>query len=294
MHILVVDDFVLVELALAQVIQDTSHTLTGVRDPRSLPEVLGQGPRFDLALVDINFGPGVPTGLTAMRILRDLSPETKIVIESTDEERNRLLFLLASFSFFEPLALMSKAAPAQAMRALIDAVDRGELTGPGFAGPNGVQDRGRGWTSESLVERLIRNSGTLDELIRNHTELLLWRALVRFDKRGEVARAAHVDERTVDRFMASKSHELLAASGATQVFETFSSWDWFGATHVFGTCRMGPDPRDCVVDSFGRSHRWRNLWIADASVFPSSGGGEAPSLTIHALALRTAEQIGSG
>jgi len=201
----VVDASALVELALAQVIQDTSHTLTGVRDPRSLPEVLGQGPRFDLALVDINFGPGVPTGLTAMRILRDLSPETKIVIESTDEERNRLLFLLASFSFFEPLALMSKAAPAQAMRALIDAVDRGELTGPGFAGPNGVQDRGRGWTSESLVERLIRNSGTLDELIRNHTELLLWRALVRFDKRGEVARAAHVDERTVDRFMASKS-----------------------------------------------------------------------------------------
>ena len=205
MHILVVDDFVLVELALAQVIQDTSHTLTGVRDPRSLPEVLGLGTRFDLALVDINFGPGVPTGLTAMSILRDLSPDTRIVIESTDEERNRLLFLLASFSFFEPLALMSKAAPAQAMRALIDAVDRGELTGPGFAGPNGVQDRGRGWTSESLVERLIRNSGTLDELIRNHTELLLWRALVRFDKRGEVARAAHVDERTVDRFMASKS-----------------------------------------------------------------------------------------
>jgi hypothetical protein len=201
----VVDDFVLVELALAQVIQDTSHTLTGVRDPRSLPEVLGQGTRFDLALVDINFGPGVPTGLTAMSILRDLSPETKIVIESTDEERNRLLFLLASFSFFGPLALMSKAAPAQAMRALIDAVDRGELTGPGFARPNGVQDRSRGWTSESLVERLIRNSGTLDELIRNHTELLLWRALVRFDKRGEVARAAHVDERTVDRFMASKS-----------------------------------------------------------------------------------------
>ena len=215
MRILVVDDFVLVELALAQVIQDTSHTLTGVRDPRSLPEVLGQGPQFDLALVDINFGPGVPTGLTAMRILRDLSPETKIVIESTDEERNRLLFLLASFSFFEPLALMSKAAPAQAMRALIDAVDRGELTAPGFAGPDGVQGHGiqgssvegqsRGWTSESLVERLIRNSGCLDELIRNRTDLLLWRALVRFDKRGEVARAAHVDERTVDRFTAGKS-----------------------------------------------------------------------------------------
>jgi choline dehydrogenase-like flavoprotein len=34
------------------------------------------------------------------------------------------------------------------------------------------------------------------------------------------------------------------------------------------------------------------MWIADASVFPSSGGGEAPSLTIQALALRTAERIG--
>ena len=106
MRILVVDDFVLVELALAQVIQGTPHTLVGVRDPRSLPEALAEaegGEPFDLALVDINFGPGVPTGLTAMRILQELSPETKIVIESTDEERNRLLFLLASFAFFEPL-----------------------------------------------------------------------------------------------------------------------------------------------------------------------------------------------
>jgi choline dehydrogenase-like flavoprotein len=93
------------------------------------------------------------------------------------------------------------------------------------------------------------------------------------------------------RFMARKSHELLAASGAERIYENFSSWDWFVATHVFGTCRMGDDPASSVVDAFGRSHRWRNLWIADASVFPSSGGGEAPSLTIHALALRTAVQI---
>ena len=139
-----------------------------------------------------------------MRILHDLSPDTKIVIESTDEERNRLLFLLASFVFFEPLALLSKASPAEAMRALIDAVDRGELTGPGFAAPDG----GRPEQAESTVQRLIRNKDCLDELIRNGTDLALWRALVRFDKRGEVARAAHVDERTVDRFTASKSQVI--------------------------------------------------------------------------------------
>jgi hypothetical protein len=135
-----------------------------------------------------------------MRILAELSPETKIVIESTDEERNRLLFLLASFAFFEPVALLSKAAPAEAMRALIDAVDRGDRSGPGFAAPDG----GAGPGPPSPVDRLVRNKDCLDELIRGGTDLMLWRALVRFDKRGEVARAAH-DERTVDRFTASKS-----------------------------------------------------------------------------------------
>jgi choline dehydrogenase-like flavoprotein len=93
------------------------------------------------------------------------------------------------------------------------------------------------------------------------------------------------------RFMAKTSHALLAASGAERIYENYSSWDWFSATHVFGTCRMGDDPASSVVDGFGQSHRWRNLWIADASVFPSSGGGEAPSLTIQALALRTAGRI---
>jgi choline dehydrogenase-like flavoprotein len=41
-----------------------------------------------------------------------------------------------------------------------------------------------------------------------------------------------------------------------------------------------------------RSHRWRNLWVTDASVFSSTGGGEAPALTIHALALRAIDRIG--
>jgi choline dehydrogenase-like flavoprotein len=95
------------------------------------------------------------------------------------------------------------------------------------------------------------------------------------------------------RFMAKKSRELLAASGAEQIVEAYSSWDWFGATHVFGTCRMGADPSTSVVNAAGRSHRWNNMWITDASVFPSSGGGEAPSLTIQALALRTAELLGT-
>ncbi len=92
-------------------------------------------------------------------------------------------------------------------------------------------------------------------------------------------------------FMAKKSREILLASGVEKIFEEFGTYDFFSSTHVFGTCRMGTDPERSVVDGYGRSHRWRNLFIADASVFPSSGGGESPSLTIEALAIRTAGHI---
>ena len=93
------------------------------------------------------------------------------------------------------------------------------------------------------------------------------------------------------RFMADKCREMLGACGIAKPFEEYGSSDFFLSTHVFGTCRMGSDPRTSVVNDTGRSHRWANLYISDASVFPSSGGGESPSLTIEALAIRTAEAI---
>ena len=92
-------------------------------------------------------------------------------------------------------------------------------------------------------------------------------------------------------FMAKTVRDILFASGVEKLFEEYGTYDFFNSTHVFGTCRMGNDPQQSVVDRYGRSHRWRNLFIADASVFPSSGGGEAPSLTIEALAIRTAATI---
>ncbi len=104
---------------------------------------------------------------------------------------------------------------------------------------------------------------------------------------------SHLDEMAVRRlaFMAKTCRAILTAAGVDSLFEEYGTYDYFSATHVFGTCRMGTDPDSSVVDPFGRSHRWKNLFIADASVFPSSGGGEAPSLTIQALALRTGEHI---
>ena len=96
------------------------------------------------------------------------------------------------------------------------------------------------------------------------------------------------------RAMAAATRGLLAASGAGTLVEEFGTYDHFASTHVFGTCRMGDDPRHSVVDANLRLHGSPNLWICDASVFPSSGGGEAPSLTIQALAYMSADAIVSG
>jgi choline dehydrogenase-like flavoprotein len=57
-----------------------------------------------------------------------------------------------------------------------------------------------------------------------------------------------------------------------------------------GGCRMGTTRADSVVNADGRSWDIRNLWIGDASTFPTSGGVN-PSLTIYALACRMADRI---
>ncbi len=57
------------------------------------------------------------------------------------------------------------------------------------------------------------------------------------------------------------------------------------AGHVMGTCRMGADPRQSVVDSELRAHDHPNLFLIGSGVFPT-GGASNPTLTIAALALR--------
>jgi len=55
------------------------------------------------------------------------------------------------------------------------------------------------------------------------------------------------------------------------------------ATHLFGSCRMGSDPRTSVVRPDFRHHRVEGLYVADSSVFPSNTGVN-PQTTILALA----------
>lgn len=77
----------------------------------------------------------------------------------------------------------------------------------------------------------------------------------------------------------------LDAAGAHDIWEQPDD-----TCHLNGTARMGDDPATSVVDADCRSWDIRNLWICDGSVFPTVGGVN-PSLTIQAIACRTADRI---
>jgi choline dehydrogenase-like flavoprotein len=61
-------------------------------------------------------------------------------------------------------------------------------------------------------------------------------------------------------------------------------------THQCGTIVFGTDPRSSVLDTYCRAHDVENLFVVDASFFPSSAAVN-PGLTIAAQALRVADHI---
>ena len=65
-----------------------------------------------------------------------------------------------------------------------------------------------------------------------------------------------------------------------------------GTSHQAGTARFGTDPATSVLNLDCRAHEVNNLYVVDASFFPSIGAVN-PTLTIIANAMRVADTIGS-
>jgi choline dehydrogenase-like flavoprotein len=65
-----------------------------------------------------------------------------------------------------------------------------------------------------------------------------------------------------------------------------------GTAHQAGTLRFGADPATSVLDLNCKVHELDNLYVTDASFFPSIGAVN-PTLTIIANALRVADHIGT-
>src|SRR5262245_3598071 len=94
-------------------------------------------------------------------------------------------------------------------------------------------------------------------------------------------------------FEASKAiFELMKATlvDAKAPVQPDGTLNWNTAAHIMGTCIMGKDPQDSVVDEWGRCHDHENLFIAGSSIFATAATAN-PTLTLAAITLRTAKEL---
>ena len=99
------------------------------------------------------------------------------------------------------------------------------------------------------------------------------------------------NELRIRAYVAAKAEDWLRAAGAIDVMRIplpaegpNQSW------HAVGGTRMGDNPETNVVDKWGFSHEVPNLGVLGGSVM-GSHGARNPTLTIQALAWRTAEYL---
>jgi len=114
------------------------------------------------------------------------------------------------------------------------------------------------------------------------------------DKHGvpvaSLSGTTHPETVRTTKYMIERAKEWLAASGAESIYAGTPGLGLSAGQHQAGTCRMGLDPRDSVVDLRCRVHGHDNLFVADSSVHVTNGGFN-PVLTIMALSFRTSEGI---
>src|SRR5581483_1369514 len=126
---------------------------------------------------------------------------------------------------------------------------------------------------------LATNSITLDEQVKDAWGLPALR----------VTYKDHPDDIKTGKFFLARGLELLNAAGAKKTWSFPVGEQSFGV-HLLGTCRMGDDPKQSVINRDHRAHDVPNLFICDGSSFVTSGRGQ-PTCTIQALAFRAADRI---
>lgn len=99
----------------------------------------------------------------------------------------------------------------------------------------------------------------------------------------------HPDDIKLCNWLNVRAVELLNAAGAQKIWSNPVEEQQF-SVHLLGTCRMGNDPRNSVINSDHQTHDVKNLFLCDGSSLVTSGRGQ-PTLTIEALAFRAADRI---
>lgn len=91
-------------------------------------------------------------------------------------------------------------------------------------------------------------------------------------------------------YMLDRMREIGAGMGATEMWTLPAKPPYHVSTHEVGVTRMGDDPATSVVNSYGRSHEVDNLFVVGGGQMPTYGAYN-PTLTIWAMALRTADHL---
>jgi choline dehydrogenase-like flavoprotein len=148
------------------------------------------------------------------------------------------------------------------------------------------------WFHESFTRTMCINGHTTSLALETNTITLDPKLKDRWGRPAiRVTYKDHPDDIKTGKFLLEKGREILEAAGARKVWAS-PVGESEGSAHLLGTCRMGNDPRESVVDKYHRAHDVRNLFICDGSSFVTSGRGQ-PTMTIQALAFRAAELMGT-
>jgi len=97
------------------------------------------------------------------------------------------------------------------------------------------------------------------------------------------------NERRIAAFIQDKMEAWYREAGAIEI-QRGAAGTMGVSTHAYGGTRMGDNPETNVVNRWGFSHEVPNLGVLGASVMGTSGAHN-PTLTVQALAWRTAEYL---
>lgn len=147
----------------------------------------------------------------------------------------------------------------------------GRITGPILAGEAGLPLPLARWMADRSIHIMAMSEDLPDPDSR-----VMWRdGQVVLDWRRTNTRAHDLLVARLKRAMRRAGWPIVLSKGFPKS----------KPSHQCGTARMGHDPRASVVTPDLRAHECDNLYIADASVLPTSAAVN-PSLTVAALALR--------
>jgi choline dehydrogenase-like flavoprotein len=115
------------------------------------------------------------------------------------------------------------------------------------------------------------------------------------DRFGDPFAHVHYESAEFDyethRFAREVHDRFVTATGARETHLSDDANRFGSGAHHMGGCRMGHSVEDSVVDQFGKVHNSPNLFVVGGSNFVGTSGAVNPTLTMVALAFRTADYL---